>query len=71
MRDAGCLPYVTGKSSLIDLVKTQFFYRERKTEGRNVKIFKELRRRCGGKFKVKAFFKNSNSVTTANNCEKF
>ena len=55
MRDAGCLPYVTGKSPLIGQLKTQFFYRESKTEGRNVKIFKELRQRCGGKFEVKAF----------------
>ena len=59
MRDAGCLPYVTGTSSLISLVKTQFFYRESKTGGRNVKIFKELRQRCGGKFEVKAFLKTT------------
>ena len=59
MRDAGCLPYVTGKSSLIGQLKTQFFYRESKTGGRNVKIFKELRQRCGGKFEVKAFLKTA------------
>ena len=59
MRDAGCLPYVTGKSSLIGLVKTEFFYRESKTGGRNVKIFKELRQRCGRKFEVKAFLKTT------------
>ena len=43
MRDAGCLPYVTGKRSLIGRVKTQIFYRESKTGGRNIKIFKVLR----------------------------
>ena len=59
MRDAGCLPYITGKSSLIGLMKTQYFYRESKTGGRNVRIFKELRRRCGGKFEVKAFLKTT------------
>ena len=59
MRDAGCLPYVTGKSSLIGLVKTQIFYRESKARGRNIKIFKELRRRFGGKFDVKAFLKTA------------
>ena len=59
MRDAGCLPYVTGKSPLIGQLKTQFFYRESKTGGRNVKIFKELRQRRGGKFEVKAFLKTA------------
>ena len=33
MRDAGRLAYVTGKSSLIGLVKIQIFYRESKTGG--------------------------------------
>ena len=59
MRDAGCLPYVTGKSPLIGQLKTQFFYRESKTGGRNVKIFKDLRQRCGGKFEVKAFLQTT------------
>ena len=59
MRDAGCLPYVTGKSPLIGQLKTQFFYRESKTGGRNVKIFKELRQRCREKFEVKAFLKTA------------
>ena len=58
MRDAGCLTYVTGKSSLIGLVKTNIFT-AKPGGGRNIKILKELRRRCGGKFEVKAFLKTT------------
>ena len=62
MRDAGCLPYVTGKSSLIGLVKTQFFYRESKTGGEMLKFSQRatptLRREIR-KFEVKAFLKTT------------
>ena len=70
MRDAGCLPYVTGKSPLIGQLKTQFFYRESKTGGEMLKFSKSYANAAEGNLKWK-LFKNSNSVTTANNCEKF